>query len=136
LLLLAADPYDISILGWPVTHDHQKQAVAFINERNPNEIKDDPTGLKGLDRRFVQFNGAFGKTQLAWLDAQLTEADEACVYSLSLPSCALVLTCRAALTFRSGQLAFIACHVPFMPGACDPIALVWNFQDALDVLHK
>ena len=37
--LLVLDAYDISMLGWPPGHPHHAQAVATLNERNPNAVR-------------------------------------------------------------------------------------------------
>eukprot|EP00798_Chlamydomonas_sp_ICE-L_P030302 gene30302-35290_t len=57
LRIIFADGYDVSILGWPAGHPLHEQARAILKEKNPNENKNNPTGLEGVDRRFVGFGG-------------------------------------------------------------------------------
>lgn len=42
-----------------------------MDKRNPNTDKNNPSGLAGVDRRFVMFNGAVCEAQLRWLDGVL-----------------------------------------------------------------
>ena len=69
------------------------------------------TGLTGLEKRFVPYNGMMSTTQLAWLaktlDAALV-ANEKCV---------------------------VASHISLIPGACSVSCVIWNYEDALPVLH-
>ena len=59
----------------------------------------------------MQFNGAFGAAQLAWLDAQLMAAEAA------------------------AERVLVATHVPLCAGSCDPMCLLWNHEAVLAVLH-
>ncbi|KAI3979700.1 hypothetical protein MKX01_013795 [Papaver californicum] len=59
--------YDFSptpdAIGWP--HDHPKtlQALKLLPEKNPNTDKNSPSGLVGLERRFLKFNEGIKKRQ-------------------------------------------------------------------------
>ena len=50
------------------------QSMELLGKHNQNESPNDPTGLRGHQRRFVQFNGGIASKQYNWLKEQLTEA--------------------------------------------------------------
>lgn len=106
------DGYDVSALGWPEDHPHTIEALNFLREKNPNTDKNSPVGLMGLDRRFLMFNGAVGKGQLKWLDNVLDDAT------------------------KLKQKVILCCHVPFDPGATSIDALLWNYDEVMDIVHK
>ncbi|KAL9314069.1 hypothetical protein ACSQ67_019521 [Phaseolus vulgaris] len=68
------DGYDISAIGWPQDHPKALEALKILREKNPNENKNSPTDMEGLERRFLMFNGAIGNEQMEWLDGVLMEA--------------------------------------------------------------
>ncbi|KAI4342516.1 hypothetical protein MLD38_027138 [Melastoma candidum] len=105
------DGYDISAIGWPPGHPKTKQAMQLLQVKNPNTDKNSPVGLQGLDRRFLMFNGAVGEEQLQWLDGVLQEAT-----SLK-------------------QKVVVCCHLPLDPGASTEEALLWNFDEVMEVIH-
>ncbi|KAF5957469.1 hypothetical protein HYC85_004694 [Camellia sinensis] len=106
------DGYDISAIGWPQDHPKTIEAFKCLGEKNPNSDKNSPTGLVGLERRFLMFNGAVGKDQLEWLDGVLQDA------------------------INSNQKVVICCHLPLDPGASSPAALLWNYDEVMDVIHR
>lgn len=106
------DGYDISAIGWPEDHPNTLKAVKFLQEKNPNTEKNSPEGLVGLQRRFLKFNGAVGKEQLKWLDGILQEATE------------------------MRQNVVICCHLPLDPGATSKEALLWNYDEVMNVIHS
>ncbi|XP_057787910.1 manganese-dependent ADP-ribose/CDP-alcohol diphosphatase-like [Salvia miltiorrhiza] len=106
------DGYDISAIGWPDDHPNAVKAADFLWERNPNSDKNSPNGLLGRDRRFLMFNGAVGKEQLEWLDGVLQDA-----------------TC-------SNQKVVICCHLPLDPQASSNEALLWNYNEVMDLIHR
>lgn len=110
--IVVLDGFDISVLGWPEGHPHRNEAIRVLKERNPNEDKNSPEGLLGLEERFVMFNGGVGKEQLSWLHQQLEEATS------------------------HTEKVIICCHIPLHPGATFPCALLWNYTDVLDVIYK
>lgn len=77
LRIIVLDTYDVSVLGYQdhQDHPHYKTAVALLEKFNFNKDKNSSDGLKGMDKRFVAWNGGVGEKQLAWLDEQLTDAD-------------------------------------------------------------
>lgn len=106
------DGYDISAIGWPQDHPNTIEALKFLREKNPNSEKNSPEGLMGLERRFLKFNGAVGKEQLKWLDGVLEDAT------------------------KSNQKVVLCCHVPLDPGTTSQEALLWNYDEVMDVVHR
>ena len=106
------DGYDISALGWPENHPHTLQAAKFLHEKNRNSDKNSPEGLVGFERRFLMFNGAVGKEQLTWLDNILQEAT------------------------NMRQKVVVCCHLPLDPGASSREALLWNYDEVMDLIHR
>ncbi|XP_022878451.1 manganese-dependent ADP-ribose/CDP-alcohol diphosphatase-like [Olea europaea var. sylvestris] len=110
--LVVLDGYDISAIGWPKDHPNTLKALNILEERNPNTDKNNPNGLVGLERRFVMFNGAVGKEQMEWLDCVLQNAT------------------------KLNQKVVICCHMPLdLSASCDE-ALLWNYDEVIDVIHR
>ncbi|KAI5057569.1 hypothetical protein GOP47_0027584 [Adiantum capillus-veneris] len=110
--IIVLDGFDISVMGWPEGHPHRDEAIRLLEEKNPNEDKNSPEGLLDVEGRFVMFNGGVGKEQLSWLHQTLEEA-----------------------TIRK-EKAIICCHIPLHPEVTLPCALLWNYADVLDAIHK
>lgn len=106
------DGYDISAIGWPQDHPKALEAFQFLREKNPNIDKNSPVGLVGLEKRFLMFNGAVGKEQLEWLDGVLRDST------------------------KEEQKVIICCHLPLDPNAAAPEALLWNYGEVMDVIHR
>lgn len=106
------DGYDISAIGWPSDHPKTLEALKFLREKNPNLDKNSPVGLVGLERRLLMFNGAVGKEQMEWLDCVLQDAT------------------------KLKQKVVVCCHLPLDPGTLSPEALLWNYDEVMDVIHK
>ncbi|XP_020572016.1 manganese-dependent ADP-ribose/CDP-alcohol diphosphatase [Phalaenopsis equestris] len=106
------DAYDISAIGWPRDDPKTSQALRILHAKNPNEDKNNPGGLSGRDRRFVMFNGGIGSEQLSWLDNILKDSTE------------------------RDQKVIICCHLPLDPAAAAPEALLWNYDEVIDVIHR
>ncbi|KAG5035675.1 hypothetical protein JHK87_010585 [Glycine soja] len=68
------DGYDISAIGWPKDYPKRLEALNILREKNPNEDKNNPVNMEGLERRFLMFNGAIGKEHMEWLDGVLLQA--------------------------------------------------------------
>lgn len=110
--IVVLDGYDISVIGWPQDHPKSLMALKFLQEKNPNTDKNSPVGLVGLERRFLMFNGAVGKEQLEWLDGVL----------------------RDATTLQ--QKVLVCCHLPLDPEASSHEALLWNYDEVMDLIHE
>lgn len=72
LRIIALDTYEFSALGIEEDSETYIQAMELLRKHNSNEILNDPTNLRGHQRRFVQFNGGITEKQLNWLNDQLT----------------------------------------------------------------
>ncbi|KAL9235612.1 hypothetical protein vseg_010357 [Gypsophila vaccaria] len=110
--IVVLDGYDISSIGWPKDHPKTLEAMKFLSEKNPNSEKNSPEGLDGFDRRFLMFNGAVGKEQLGWLDLVLQYATEL------------------------KQKVIVCCHLPLDRGSSSIEALLWNYDEVMDVIHR
>ncbi|XP_028781784.1 manganese-dependent ADP-ribose/CDP-alcohol diphosphatase-like [Neltuma alba] len=106
------DGYDVSAIGWPQDHPRTLEALKILREKNPNVDKNSPVGLMGLERRFLMFNGAVGKEQMEWLNGVLEEATEL------------------------KQKVVVCCHLPLDPGASTGEALLWNYDEVIDLIHR
>ena len=74
LRIIALDTYELSALGIDENTDIYKQSIELLRKYNQNESLNDPTGLRGHQRRFVQFNGGITEKQMDWIREQLTKA--------------------------------------------------------------
>lgn len=74
LRIISLDTYEFSALGLDKDNETYKQAVDLLRKHNTNESLNDPTNLRGHQRRFVQFNGGLTSKQLNWLKTQLDES--------------------------------------------------------------
>ena len=74
--IIVLDSCDVSAIGWPKDHPVTLASMELLRVKNPNDDKNSPRGLVGLERRFVMFNGAFGKKQLQWLDEVLRDSTQ------------------------------------------------------------
>jgi len=113
--LVVLDPYQVSTIEGS-TQENTKAAFDYLRKHNANDITkmgvNWSAGLEGLDRRFMPYNGIVAQDQLAWLDKTLEEA-----------GC-------------SGERVIILSHIPFCPEACDPVCLLWNYEQVLGVLDS
>jgi manganese-dependent ADP-ribose/CDP-alcohol diphosphatase len=104
--VIVIDPFEICCMD-PKTTDEAHQ---YLSSRNPNDVTNSVndwfTGLIDTQKRFVPYNGLVSKTQLEWLKNEL--------------QCDLNV--------------IVATHVPISPSSCCDDALVWNYQEILDVL--
>ncbi|CAF2543465.1 unnamed protein product [Rotaria sp. Silwood2] len=110
LRIIALDTYEFSALGVANDSEVYIQALELLRKHNQNESMNDPTSLRGHQRRFVQFNGGITSKQMDWLKEQLTEAKN-----------------------RNEKVIVIG-HIPIHPSACDHLDLLWNYKEVLDLL--
>jgi manganese-dependent ADP-ribose/CDP-alcohol diphosphatase len=108
LRIVVLDSYHVSTIQG-CTEADTEAAFAYLGQRNPNDITkfgtDWSRGLAGLARRFMPYNGLVGPEQLAWLEAVLAAAEQA------------------------GEKVVLLSHVPLCPAACDPLCLLWNYEE-------
>jgi len=93
----------------------EESALHYLRQNNPNPVErsaDWTQGLKGLDRRFMPYNGAVTDHQLEWLNRVLDEAE------------------------KEGQNVIILSHVPIAPGSCSDKCLLWNYDKVLQIVHS
>jgi manganese-dependent ADP-ribose/CDP-alcohol diphosphatase len=108
------DTYDIAIMQrCERTCQKRKEASKILSKNNPNypANMNSPEGLEGNEKRFVGFGGGVGSIQLSWLRQTLDEARTA------------------------GEKVIIVSHQPILPGSSNPVCLVWNFDEVLEVLR-
>jgi len=110
LRLIALDTYEFSALGIDENSDVYRQSMDLIRKYNQNESPNDPTNLRGHQRRFVQFNGGITSKQLDWLKEQLIDAQ------------------------KKNDKVLITGHIPIHPSSCDHLDLLWNYKEVLDLL--
>ncbi len=103
--VVVLDSYDVSMFG--ACDARREQARALLASKNPNENPNSPTGLEGLERRFVAFGGGVSERQLDWLRAVLTEAEAA------------------------RERVFLAVHTPLHPASAPPVCLSWSYEELL-----
>jgi len=70
------------------------------------------TGLKGIQKRWLPYNGAISLTQLKWLEKQLQESKE------------------------SKEKVLIFSHVPIYLPASHAETIMWNYEIILETIHK
>eukprot|EP00030_Apusomonadida_sp_AF-17_P007859 a843986_32.p1 GENE.a843986_32~~a843986_32.p1 ORF type:complete len:342 (-),score=100.42 a843986_32:187-1173(-) len=108
--LLVLDVYGVSILGTAPGSPERALAEQLLATHNPNADKNSATGLVGIDRRWVAFNGAVAPAALRWLEDELSQA-------------------RAA-----GERVILFSHVPLHPECGAPLCTVWNYAEVGAVL--
>lgn len=112
---IMVDSYDVATMGrCKSTSKKYKQASSILAQENPNypHNENSAEGLVNEEKRFVAFNGGLGDTQLDWLKTTLTSARE----------------CE--------EKVIVVSHQPIHPGSSNPICLVWNYQEVLDLLRE
>lgn len=110
--IVVLDGFDISAIGWPLDHPKLIEAMEFLKKKNPNNDKNSPEGMVGLERRFLMFNGACGKEQLHWLHGVLEDST------------------------NLKQKVILCCHLPLDPGAACPESLLWNYDEVMELIHN
>ena len=112
--IIALDAYRESLMGWPEDDPRRRSALLTLTANNPNIDPVDPEksgdwfkGLPAQKRRFVPYNGGFGKEQLGWLQKELTEAA------------------------ANGERVIILSHDILAPEACDGTTMALDYDMAL-----
>ena len=102
----------------------RKQAIEILkreNGKNYNEGNENsPEGLEGLQKRFVAFNGAVGQLQLDWLQDQLEETRQ---------------LNNSNNNNNCDQKVIIISHQPIHPQSSNPVCLIWNYDEVLEILQ-
>ena len=115
LRFVVLDPFEIGVLGnEPGSYGHQA-ALEHLSRTNPNDLNSPGSNwladLEGIERRHLPSSGGLGPRQLAWLRSTLAAAK------------------------ADGERVVIFSHVPMLPGASTDTTLLWNYEEALEILR-
>ena len=84
--IIVCDAYGMSTL----TPDLAEESFQYLEKHNPNNVRstkvDWVKDLKGLDRRYVPYNGGLGAAQLKWLEKEL-DCDDKIIVCSHIPLC-------------------------------------------------
>ncbi|XP_033630867.1 manganese-dependent ADP-ribose/CDP-alcohol diphosphatase-like isoform X1 [Asterias rubens] len=105
------DTYDVSTLGHDKSCSIHQDSMNLLRSVNKNECLNSPDGLQGIDRRFVEYNGGMGESQLRWLEGVLQKAS------------------------NDQEKVIIFGHAPFHP-TIEVDCCLWNYKDVLQLLHS
>lgn len=106
------DCYGISSLGRAKDDPVYVEAHQILRAVNPNANLNSPEGLTDTNERFVEFNGAIDRVQLAWFAQVLA---------------------RARL---AKEHVVVFTHIPLHPQSSYPSSLLWNYQALLDLIYE
>lgn len=113
------DSYQISLIGLDEDDPRRREAVEILAKQNPNVSPDGKDGdwLEGMEdaghrRRFVPYNGGFGRDQLDWFRSELEAAADA------------------------GERALIMSHSIVHPEACGGTTMAWDYDEALEIIRS
>jgi len=113
------DSYQIALIGHADDDPRRLEAVDMLAKENPNVHPDGRAGdwFEGMEdagyrRRFVPYNGGFGREQLEWLKSELRSAA------------------------RAGERVLVLSHVPLHPEACGGGNMAWDYEEALEVMRS
>ena len=112
--IIVLDPYQESTLGWPAGDPRRARAEQTLAANNPNDLSTGQwfTGLVGVAKRFVPYNGGLGREQLRWLHRELR------------------------LAAAEGELVIILSHAVLHPQACDGTTMAWDYELALESIQR
>eukprot|EP00210_Caulerpa_lentillifera_P002546 g2443.t1 len=132
--MIVLDGCDVSTYAWNEAHPNYKEAAEILTSNSDVKVlpdneklrkflkasrkedsiseKDFTDSLKGLNKRFVFYNGAIGQKQLNWFANELEDAK------------------------ANQQNVLVFCHMPLLPGVCRPGMLLWNYDEVLEVMHE
>mmetsp|Transcript_51748 Transcript_51748/g.76717 ORF Transcript_51748/g.76717 Transcript_51748/m.76717 type:complete len:402 (+) Transcript_51748:34-1239(+) len=115
--IVVLDPYQIALIGHEKDDPRRLEAVDIMARENPNVSPDGAAGdwFQGMEdagyrRRFVPYNGGFGKEQLSWLRSELRAAAEV------------------------DERVVVMSHVIIHPEACGGSTMAWDYEDALEII--
>ncbi|XP_072168241.1 manganese-dependent ADP-ribose/CDP-alcohol diphosphatase-like [Diadema setosum] len=106
------DTFEMSVHGYKDSECALKDdALSILRAHNQNSDLEDHSGLEGLEKRFVDYNGGISNTQLDWLQGVLSKASV------------------------NNEKVMLFGHVPICPEVTLEDCLVWNYQEVLDILR-
>ena len=110
------DPYDISLLGCPRDSDGYKEALTLLQTHNKNDVTstgvDWTLNMKGEEKRYMPYNGAFGKSQIEWLESVVKDA-----------------------TLKKEHVVILT-HVSLYRPASRNLTVVWNREDVWSIMDR
>ena len=84
--IIVCDAYGMSCMDPTLA----EEAFSYLEKHNPNNVRsfkvDWVAGLKGLDRRYVPYNGGMGNSQIEWLRKEL-QCSERVIICSHIPIC-------------------------------------------------
>jgi len=116
--VVVLDIYQISLIGHNKDDPRWLEAVEILARENPNVSPDGADGDwfvgmedAGFRRRFVPYNGGFGREQLDWFRSELEAAAEV------------------------GERVLVLSHAIIHPEACGGMTMAWDYEEALDIIR-
>ncbi|XP_077552407.1 manganese-dependent ADP-ribose/CDP-alcohol diphosphatase-like [Haemaphysalis longicornis] len=112
--LISLDCFEESVLGRDPSELRWQQAAQLLTRVHGTtdpEVWEWPDNLQGLDKRFIDSNGALSEAQLHWLGAELTKADAA------------------------GDIVIVFGHLAVHPSSANSDCLLWNYRDVMDLFE-
>jgi manganese-dependent ADP-ribose/CDP-alcohol diphosphatase len=118
--VIALDSYQESVQGWAADDPRARRALKTLAANNPNIDPDNPgkngnwfAGMpSGYVRRFVPYNGAYGREQLKWLRHELRQAA------------------------ASGERVILLSHTILAPQACEGTTMAFDYDEALEIVRE
>eukprot|EP00581_Thalassiosira_minuscula_P017527 CAMPEP_0183713314 /NCGR_PEP_ID=MMETSP0737-20130205/8191_1 /TAXON_ID=385413 /ORGANISM="Thalassiosira miniscula, Strain CCMP1093" /LENGTH=391 /DNA_ID=CAMNT_0025942081 /DNA_START=10 /DNA_END=1182 /DNA_ORIENTATION=+ len=117
--VIVLDSYQIALIGHDENDPRRLEAVELLARENPNVSPDGADGDwfvgmedAGYRRRFVPYNGGFGREQLDWFRAEVASAA------------------------RAGERVLILSHVLLHPKAGGGSTMAWDYEEALEIVRS
>uniref|UniRef100_A0A0B6ZS83 Calcineurin-like phosphoesterase domain-containing protein n=1 Tax=Arion vulgaris TaxID=1028688 RepID=A0A0B6ZS83_9EUPU len=115
LRVVVIDTYEVSLLGYGDAPEDENyvSAQTLFRKHNKNEDTNDASGLEGLEKRWVSYNGGVSEKQLLWLSQVLMKANS------------------------KEENVIIISHIAVQCQHNDNgVCLVWNYNEIMDVIHQ
>ncbi|KAH8036560.1 hypothetical protein HPB51_001594 [Rhipicephalus microplus] len=112
--LISLDCFEESVLGRDPFEPRWQQAAELLTRVHGTSDPPSwewPDALSGLDKRFIDSNGALSEAQLQWLDAELAQSDAA------------------------GDVVIVFGHLAISPESANADCLLWNYRDVMDLFE-
>eukprot|EP00927_Polykrikos_kofoidii_P059974 TRINITY_DN55057_c0_g1_i1.p1 TRINITY_DN55057_c0_g1~~TRINITY_DN55057_c0_g1_i1.p1 ORF type:complete len:377 (-),score=59.53 TRINITY_DN55057_c0_g1_i1:129-1259(-) len=75
--LVVLNSFELALIGYQKGHPKYDAAMAMLKVHNPNDLEKPCDWTKDLKvMHFLPFNGGFGREQLAWFEAELSDAED------------------------------------------------------------